>query len=133
VNTWERFERALQGRRVWIRRREQDWLLNFGDGNFIVVEAVWRLSDGQKILLTDTDDGHQFGLPAPVNAEAQANELLSGGMVTSVNANNVTADLDIQFSHGIRLEVLTNSTGYESWQGYSNGELVEVGVNGWRL
>jgi hypothetical protein len=68
------------------------------------------------IALTDEDDKQWFGLPEPVDAEAQANALLSDAIIASVKVDRTTSDLCLWFSNGLRLDLFNNSSGYEGWQ-----------------
>jgi len=126
----EKLQQTVRGQEARATRRETDWAFEFGTGNFINVEAAWRIRNTERILLVDTDDGQQFGLPSPVDAASTANNVLSGRATQSVAFNEVTGDLTLQLSGSLWLEVLTNSSGYESWQAYSQGELIAVGGNG---
>lgn len=111
-------------------RRENDWVLDIGEHLSICIEASWRLRTTEHILATDADDGHQFGLPAPVDAERSANDALRNLTVSSLRCDLGTADLQIGFSNELTIDVWTNSLGYESWQAYVRKELFAVGGNG---
>ena len=116
MNPWEKFKAAIVGRRVQLIRREYDWVLDFGDDLAIVVETLWRLRDENRILVTSDDEGHQFGLPAPLDAEAAANDRLNGVAVVSLNDAAVTPDFTIHLDGGLAVDVIARSAGYESWQ-----------------
>ena len=133
--------------RVWIReleerladqplaftRREADWVLEFGQYVFLCVECFWRLRNTHGLLLTSEDEGQRFGLPAPINAEEKANALVSSNKVIAATIDPTTADIRIVLTNEIVCEILTNSSGYESWQAYENklgGEMLGVGANG---
>jgi hypothetical protein len=126
-------EQTLLGASVVVTRRQPMWDFEFSTGLKLHVEAVWRLRNAEAIKLTSSDDGHKFGLPACVDAQTRATELLTGCTVTRVALNYVTADLEITFSNGVVLDVLTDSMGYESWVAYLNGNLWAVGANGMGL
>jgi hypothetical protein len=123
-------EQTLLGASVAVIRRQPMWDFEFSTGLKLHVEAFWRLRNAEAIQLTSSDDGHQFGFPAPVDAQARATELLTGCTVSQVDLNYVTADLEITFSNGVALDVLTDSMGYESWVAYLNGDTWAVGANG---
>jgi len=123
-------ERKLVGASVHVTRRENDWVFEFSKNLNVIVEAAWRLRNPQSIQLTDSDDGHQYGLPAPIDAEAKSNELLSGCTVTGAYMDDASGDLKIAFSSGTILEVLTNSSGYESWRVYVDGDFFAAVGNG---
>lgn len=109
------FEQALAGRRCRVERREYDWTFDFGDGCVVDVASPWRIVAQGRIVLTASDDGHQFGLPKPVDAEAEANKLLGGLEATAASVDRQTADLRIIFANGGRVDVFNNSLGYEGW------------------
>ena len=111
------FEAALVGRSCRVERREADWSFELQDGTGFAVGCHWRLVSPEGIALTDEDDGQQFGLPEPVDAETKANALLRATTVTSATIDQLTADLCLRFSNDLRLDVVNNSSGYEGWQG----------------
>jgi hypothetical protein len=57
-------------------------------------------------------------LPAPVNAADEAAKLLSSSPVATVQLREATADLSLDFGSNLRLEIIPDSSGYESWQVY---------------
>ena len=80
------------------------------------VECLWRIVTRGRVALTSEDHGHQFGLPAPVDAVARCTELFSTRHVSAVTLREDTADLAIEFTDDLRLEVIPTSAGYESWR-----------------
>jgi len=110
------FETAISGCACRVDRRESDWLFDLGRGGRLTVGCHWRLVSADRITLTDEDDEQLFGLPEPVNAEAAANELIAKATVSQAVIDRVTADLHLQFSNGLRLDLINNSSGYEAWQ-----------------
>lgn len=123
-------EQELLGRACRVERRETDWVFLFGDGKNISAECRWRIVSSKGIALTDEDDAQRFGLPAPVDAEAGANALLSGAKVTSANVDRTTGDFALSFSNGRRLELINNSSGYEAW---NTGTIIALGGGGLAL
>ncbi|WP_313101091.1 DUF6188 family protein [Brevundimonas sp.] len=126
------FEAAIVGRSCRVERREADWAFDLRDNVGLAVGCHWRLVSAHGIALTDEDDGQGFGLPEPVDAEANANNLLAGATVSSATVDRVTADLCLRFSNGLRLDLLNNSAGYECWQGSFNqdGKAVTIIATG---
>lgn len=120
-------EEELLGLACRIERRESGWMFTFSDRRGIAVECHWRIVSGQGIATTDEDHGQQFGLPAPFDAEAGANALLSGAEVTSAKVDRTTADVCLSFSNGYRLELINNSSGYEAW---TSGSIIALGGGG---
>lgn len=111
------FEAVLVGRSCSVKRRATDWAFDLGSNLGLAVGCHWRLVSSEGIAVTDEDDGQVFGLPAPVDAETKANDLLTGATVSSAAVDRLTADLCMRFSNGLRLDLLNNSSGYEGWQG----------------
>lgn len=91
-----------------------DFKFEFGDGT-LHAEGLWRVIAGGAVVLTSRDHGVQYRLPAPVDAIEEAATRLMGHQVSDVILNEASADLVIQFEAGQRLELLTDTAGYESW------------------
>jgi hypothetical protein len=97
-------------------RRDFDWAIEFQDAMNLTVGCLWRLIETGTIRYTSEDDGHQFGLPAPVDAANQVISRLTGAEVTEVQLRPGTLDLALKFSTGHVLEVIPVSSGYEAWR-----------------
>lgn len=91
------------------------WFFELMEGGKIRTESLWRIIAEKRVLVTSQDHGHQFGLPAPVDAAARARDLLRGP-VTGAAVREDTGDLILEFGGGSRLEIITGSAGYENWQ-----------------
>jgi hypothetical protein len=105
-------------------------IFEFGDGS-LDVECLWRIIVDGRIALTSRDHGQQFGLPAPVDAHAEAASLLQGRRVVAVRLQETSADLTLEFEGGLRLEVISESSGYEPWNFHAPGvHLVGLGGGG---
>ncbi len=107
---------APLGRSCVIERREHDWAFDFGDGVGMAVSVPWRIVTAHGVELTDADDGQLFGLPAPVDVESKANELVRGRRVTSFDVELKTADVRVTLEGDVALQLFNNSSGYEGWQ-----------------
>jgi hypothetical protein len=92
------------------------WYFSFGPDAGISVECLWRILHHNRVVLTCEDHGHQFGLPAPIDAATKSTDLLASRHIAAVQLREATADILIEFSDGIRLEIIADSSGYESWQ-----------------
>ena len=111
-----------------LTRREFDWLVAFDQDVEIVVTCLWRLIESGRIRFTSNDDGHQFGLPAPVNAAAEVNRRLAGAAVVRVGLRQGLLDLELQFNTGHALQIIPHSAGYEAWNVYrGNRQFTAVG------
>jgi len=106
----------LVGRKLsGVQRREYDWVFEFENSAVLTAECPWRiLSSG--IAFADGDHGQQFGLPAALDGEQEANRLLSDKPTQAANIREDTGDLAVVFGGGTTLELLNLSGGYEGWQ-----------------
>ncbi len=124
--------RILVGQPVIMRRGETVWSISIGS-HYLMTTDTWRLIGAKSIITTSDDDGHQFGLPAPVDAEARANEALADNMIAAVEMDVRTGDCTMRFGDGLSLQIMTWSSGYETWQLYRDGEFFgAVGNEGLR-
>ncbi len=90
------------------------WRFDFDQESHFSVECLWRIIKSWRVAVTGKDHAQQFGLPAPVDAVALAASLLSGIAITAVEVREATADVFIDFACDLRLEVIPDSSGYES-------------------
>ncbi len=131
------FEQATVGRTCRVHRRDNDWVFAFGDvagdGCVLTTDTLWRVVEAGRLVLTSEDDGQQFGLPAPVDAEERCAALLVGRLARSVSVDPWTADVTIQFDREARLDIISSSAGYENWQAYfrhAGQDMTLVGAGG---
>ena len=120
-----------------VRRDPHAWHFSLGADAGLVAECPWRIIARAGIALGSVDDHQQFGLPAPVDAEAVAGELLGGREVIAAEVRAESADLVLTFEGERRLELFNNSSGYEGWTlkdsdgrqviAQGGGTLVELG------
>lgn len=111
-----------------LTRREYDWVVAFDKGASIVVACLWRLVESGRVRFTSEDDGHQFGLPAPVDAAAEVNRRLAAAAVVEAELRRGLLDLELRFSTGHALQIIPNSSGYEAWNVSSgNSQFIAVG------
>lgn len=109
-------------------RRECDWVFAFDRGITIVVACLWRMTENNRLRLTSEDDGHQFGLPAPVDAMAILNRRFSGLKIERVEVQKGTLDLSVHFSGGLTLQLVPTSSGYEAWHVFTpTNQFIAVG------
>jgi hypothetical protein len=124
---------AWLGRRcTGVDRHEYAWSFGFDNAGGLYVQCPWRIIAEGRIALAGTDDGHQFGLPEPLDGEVTARELLVGKQVTSVRIDPVSADLRVAFGEHAILELFNNSSGYEGWNAvaFRNGKTSNVIAQG---
>ena len=115
-----------------VKRYEFSWALVFEDGAGATIECLWRLIGNGRIRCTSEDDGHQFGLPAPVDAEKELRELIVGAAVTGVVLQQGTLDLELRFDNGHSFQLIPGSAGYEAWNFYSATQMF-IAVGGGNL
>lgn len=96
-------------------RLEHSWVFQFGIAK-LHIESEWRAILKGRIALSNQDDGHQFGLLAPVDVAAELNDVLVGRTIEQATIAADTSDLILRFNADIRLEVVSISAGYEAWQ-----------------
>jgi hypothetical protein len=112
------------------QRYPENFSFEFGTG-VLKVDCLWRIIAADRLVRTSLDHGHQYGLPAPVDAYAEAESMLIGRQVTAVHWREATADLTVDFEGNRQLEVLSNSSGYEPWNFVAPGiHLVALGGGG---
>ncbi len=92
------------------------WSFVFGLDARIDVECLWRVMEDGKVILTAEDHNQQFGLPNLINAATKAFELIADRQIKAAHLRDSTADLEIEFSGNMRLDIIQNSSGYESWR-----------------
>jgi hypothetical protein len=99
-----------------LSRREYDWVFRFDHDASLRVECLWRLIQSSRIQFTSEDDGHQFGLPAPVDVTAEVRSRLASAIVQGVELRQGILDLELHFNTGGILQILPTSAGYEAWE-----------------
>jgi hypothetical protein len=112
------------------QKNDYTWFFGFAAGVSLATESPWRLIDDGRIAVSSEDHGHQFGLPAPVDA---ASEVLSCADGRTIEAASISSfgDLIIQFSGRVQLQLLQLSRGYESWRLSAHGsESICLGEGG---
>ena len=101
------------------------------EGAALAVDCLWRIMAEGKVVLTSRDHDQQFGVPAAVDVCADAVLRLQGHRVVDVWLDEKSADLRVIFEGGQRLEILTDSSGYEPWNFRAPGvHLVGLGGGG---
>jgi hypothetical protein len=109
------------------------WIFRFGEGAEIRTDSVWRIVVGGHIVLSSEDHQQQYGLPAPVDAEARCRPLIVQVRIERAEVREETRDIVIVFESGARLEILPVSSGYESWEITAPGGTHTVAQGGGNL
>jgi len=111
-----------------LTRRDYAWVFDFDREVNLVVGCLWRLVEAGRIRLTSQDDGHQFGLPSPIEAASEINRHIANSTVVAVELKQGLLDLELQFATGHRLQFIADSSGYEAWNLYQrNRQYIAVG------
>jgi hypothetical protein len=98
-----------------VQRLEHSWAFRFEGQTTLTAECLWRLLDNDQIIVTDRDDGHQFGRKHSVDVCRKVNGRLLNHVVEDVHLRPNVLDVTIRFSGGHTLELLPDSCGYEAW------------------
>jgi hypothetical protein len=107
-------------------KRDYTWFFGFSGSVSVCTDGPWRLVE-ERVVITSDDDGHKFGLPAPVDA-ASALSMIVGRSVDAVAIDAASGDLTISFSGRTRLQLLQMSRGYEAWRlSAPEGEMICTG------
>jgi len=95
---------------------EGTWTFSFEEKGYINVECPWRILNQGCTTRSSDDHRQQYGLPAPIDAAAEATKLLSTLVINAAQLRVGTSDILIDFSGNLRLEIIPISSGYEGWQ-----------------
>src|SRR5262245_60966208 len=95
------------------------WWFTFRGGGSIRVETLWRVIAEGTIQVTSTDHRHTFGLMEPVDSAIRAVQAMSSAAVRQASVRSDTGDVVVVFENDTTLEILTTSSGYESWSVFS--------------
>lgn len=95
------------------------WTLQFSSGGPLQVGSLWRFVTSEAVVITSNDHGQQFGLPSPIDAGEQLLKVISDLPISAVAVRSNSADLVLEFGDKGSLEIIANSSGYESWALYS--------------
>jgi len=107
-------------------------VLILGSDYRLTVESLWRLRNDGSIVLTSRDNGQRFGHDEPVDAIAQLRSALVGAPITKVAIGKGTSDLSLTIGNYL-FEVITDSSGYESWQVWKADTVILVAQGGGTL
>jgi hypothetical protein len=123
----------LIGKRlIEAHKKDYTWFFVFSGGGCISTESAWRFVKVDHIHVTSEDDGQLFGLKEPINAGSCVLEATREANVLECRVTSSTADLQLEFGGGTRLEFLTMSSGYEAWR-TQNGSGVVFCTGGGKL
>ncbi|PLW93501.1 MAG: hypothetical protein C0592_05910 [Marinilabiliales bacterium] len=95
--------------------KSDSWNFEFADRISFNVSAMWRLLIEKHIRFVSLDNGHQFGLPRPLDLVSDLNEILRGKSLLEIKVKQFTADLLLNLSDNIQIEIFISSSGYETY------------------
>jgi len=88
--------------------------IEFTDGTKLDAQ-FWRLTKGERPLVSIFDHRQRYGLPAPIDAFRVMRDELVGKQVSDVVMDKATGDLRFRFKGDVVLEVF-NFTAFEIWK-----------------
>jgi hypothetical protein len=91
------------------------WNFEFADRISFNVSAMWRLLIEKHIRFVSLDNGHQFGLPRPLDLVYELTEILRGKSLLEIKVQQFTSDLLLKLSDNIQIEIFISSAGYETY------------------
>jgi len=91
------------------------WVFQFGADCRLTIGGTWRLIKGGMVMVAGGDHQQLFGLTEPVDASRRVLEGIAYAVIKKASFDDVSGDLTIEFSKDLRLQILTDSSGYESW------------------
>jgi hypothetical protein len=98
-----------------VENKDYSWFFIFTD-NVRVASDTWRFVNGDHIVVTSEDHGHQFGLPSPVDASVRVSSAVRDAPIQTSRIDTATGDLFVYFSDKMFLQFLQMSCGYEAWR-----------------
>jgi hypothetical protein len=101
---------------VTYEKDADSWHFEFSDNIGFFAQTLWRLLDNKRIELVSLDNGHQFGLPEPIDLVERLNEKLIGKHLLEIKVKQNTADLQLTLTDNLQIEIFITSSGYESYQ-----------------
>jgi hypothetical protein len=115
-----------------VEKIDYSWFFVLDDGSSIGTESPWRLITAQGIAVTSDDDGHPFGLPAPMNAVDRVTNTVGHNPIDRFELREGTNDLVLHFIGNAAIEFLNLSCGYDGWRTV-HGQQQIVCLGGGRL
>jgi hypothetical protein len=104
-------------------------VVQLSGGYRVQIESLWRLLSERTLVLTSRDEGQLFGRQSPVQAVRELGAHLAGQRLSALRVAARTADLTLFFDNS-ELQIVADSSGYESWQVEGPQGTVAVGQGG---
>lgn len=101
-----------------VTRRDEsgDWVFGLTGGGMLAVACLWRVTEKKQLVLTSSDHGQAYGLPAPLDAAKEAQAMVVGRAIESVDVGPTAGDVTFNLNGGTSVQLLVDSGGYEAWQ-----------------
>ena len=96
-------------------KESNTWYFSFEEKVSLQSECLWRLLHEGKIKYTSNDHGQKYGHGKPYDLETEVQKLLHNTALLKIDRNLLTGDLCLEFEKEYKLELLTDSSGFESW------------------
>ena len=87
-------------------------ILTFDEAGFLTIECSWRLRDGKTILVGCCEYKEE---KTHEKAHIKLENLILNKKIASISFISPVSDLHIDFENGLRLELFSDSSIYESW------------------
>ena len=100
--------------------------LTLSGGYSLAEECLLRYVGKEGAFISSLDHKHQFGLPAPYDAEQDIRGRIEGKVIRRVEVEPGTGDLTLCFDDG-RIEIICTSAGYEAYQVHGPDNFIMVG------
>jgi hypothetical protein len=91
---------------------------------YIHLESFWRYIHNNKVVLSYKDNGQLYGRKEPVNIETELKVHIEKTKIIKIEITRPVNDLQLHFSNGGMIEILTDSCGYEIWNLNSNSKSI---------
>jgi hypothetical protein len=104
------------------------WHFYFADKIYTSSCGFWRLLESNRIVFISLDNGHQFGLPKPLDLVEKITKLLTGKKLTEIKVHKDIADLTLTISGDIKIQIFIASSGYETYDfSFENKRYIGLG------
>jgi hypothetical protein len=109
------FKTDLPFDQVTYDRDGDSWTFKFRT-DYFTAYGLWRILENRKIRFVSLDNGHQFGLPKPIDLVTEVNELLKNKRLETIIIKPDTSDLQLILNDNFEIEIFITSSGYETYQ-----------------
>jgi hypothetical protein len=103
--------------------------ITLSGGISLTQESLLRYVGSSGVFISAEGHRHQFGLPAPYDAEQEIRGKIFGKVIRRVEIAGDTGDLTLDLDDG-RIEIICTSSGYEAYQIHGPNNLIMVGRGG---